>query len=167
VRSPTMPTTEGAIVKVGDLRDANGHPDASAIVAEFWYRNGLHSVESVASAVLALSGLSDYLARATWHRGVLPYGIDLCHFVGEMRYVVRRLDEVFDQVSSHAANLATELTAYDNNGRNPADTARQVQGGLDAARVALGPLTDALEVAHSASTHLGYDAPEPADNEGL
>ena len=42
--------------------------------------------------------------------------------------------------------------------REAGDTVRELQGGLDAARVALGPLVEALAAAHSASAHLGHNA---------
>ncbi|GAA4554773.1 hypothetical protein GCM10023175_53490 [Pseudonocardia xishanensis] len=142
-----------------ELLDDEGHPDASAIIGKFWHRDGPHTPESVRSAALAIDELTHYLARATWRRHVLPSGPALYEFVGELRSAIGRLDQVLDQAARHAGALVDDPTLYDDrrDGRDPAQTAREVQGGLDAARVVLGPVAEALGQTHSASGHLGHD----------
>lgn len=134
--------------------------DAGALVGTFWHRDGPHSPDSVASAALGVDQLFHYLARATapWAGANLPRGSDVYRLVGELRSALGHLDQVLDQTSIRAGELADDPTLYDDrrDGRDPADTAREMQGALDTARVALGPLLDALGAAHAAAGHLGH-----------
>lgn len=136
--------------------------NVEALIATFWHRDGPHSADSVASAALAIDELTHYLARATLHSDVLPQGGDLYRVVSELRSALSRLDQVLDQMSTRAEQIAHDPTLYDDrrDGRDPADTAYEAQGGLDAARPALGQLLAALGQAHNASGHLGHDLPD-------
>lgn len=138
--------------------------DPEALIGTFWHPDGPYSRDLVATAADAMDRLAHYLARATapWVGGRLPHGSDVYRLVGELRSALGRLDQVLDQTSRRAEELAADPTLYDDRDRDraqrdPADTARELQGALDAARVALGPLMDALGAAHSASGHLGHD----------
>lgn len=134
--------------------------DPEALISTFWHPDGPYSRALVTAAADAMDRLAHYLARATapWVGGRLPHGADLYRLVGELRSTLGRLDQVLDQVAHRAGEMAGDPTLYDDRGptRDPADTARELQGALDAARVALGPLAVALGAAHSASGHLGH-----------
>lgn len=144
-----------------ELLDDDGHPDAPAIISTFWHRDGPHTAAQVAAAALAVDELTHYLARATWCRTSMPAGSDMCRIISELRSALGHLDQVFDQMSRHAGTLADDPTLYDDrhDGRDPADTAREMQGGLAAARLTLGPLVAATAAAHNTSSHLGHDHP--------
>lgn len=130
--------------------------DAEKVIHTFWYPDGPHSSDTIVSAAAAIDYLTHYLARATF-RGPTK-GPRLYRVVGELSSAVGRLDQVLDQLSRHAGNLATDRTLYDDRRDRPASvTAGDLQGALDAARVALGPLAAAFRAAHSASGHLGHD----------
>lgn len=148
----------GALRTAG-LLDVDGGPDVHAILAEFWHPDGPHSPDSVASAALAIDELTRYLARATIPASTtLPHAGDVYRLVSELRSALGRLDQVLEQTSRRMAAITADGGIYDDrrDGRDPADTAREAQGGLDAARVALGPVLDALGAAHRASGHLGH-----------
>lgn len=141
------------------LLKVDGDPDVDAIIAEFWHPDGPHSPKSVASAALAIDELTRYLARATIHASTLPHASDVYRLVSELRSALGRLDQVLEQTSQRVAAITADGGIYDDRrgDRGPADTARQAQGGLDAARVALGPVLDALGGARRASGHLGHE----------
>lgn len=133
--------------------------NAEALIATFWHRDGPHSADSVVSAALAMDELAHYLARATFSSKVLPQGGDMYRLISELRSALGRLDQVFAQMSTRAEQIAHDETLYDDrrDGRDPADTAFEVQGGLDGARPPLGQLLAALGQAHNASGHLGHN----------
>ncbi len=132
-------------------------PNVEAIIGTWWHRDGPHSADRIVAAGLAIDELTHYLARAT-STATLP-GPRVYRLISELRSALGRLDQVAGQLSTRIGQLAEDPTLYDDRGRDhdPAVTAREAQGGLDAARVALGPLTAALAAAHSASGHLGHD----------
>lgn len=69
--------------------------------------------------------------------------------------LVRRDD---GSVHRHTSGQVTREVIVPSASRQAAaDTVRELQGGLDAARVALGPLVEALAAAHGASGHLGHN----------
>jgi hypothetical protein len=147
-----------------EFRDRfNGGLDVDTLIATFWHRDGPHTPDTVASAALGIDELTHYLARATFGPSVLPHGSDVYVLVRELRSALGRLDQVLDQVSARTAALATDPTLYDDrhDGRDPAATVRELHGGLDGARVALGPLLAALGAAHNAAGHLGHTTTEP------
>jgi hypothetical protein len=142
------------------LLNLDGEPEVEAIIGTFWHRDGPHSRTRTAAAALAVAELTHYLARATAHPETLQYGPDVYRLIFELRSALGRLDQVLDQASSRMAGLAEGGGLYDDrgDGRDAASTAREVQGGLDAARVSLGGLLDALGTAHRASGHLGHSS---------
>jgi hypothetical protein len=145
-----------ALRTAGLVDPYTGGPNVEAIIGTWWHRDGPHDPDRVAAAALAVDELTHYLARAT--QGSMS-GPRLYRLVGELRSAVARLDQVFMQMSGHAAALADDPTMYDDRGRghDPAATAREAQGGLDAALIPLGEVNAALGQAHRASGHLGHN----------
>lgn len=146
--------------------DEDGAPDAHVLIGDYWPADGPHSRESVAAAALGIDKLAHYLARATapWGAGpqVLAQGGDLYRLVGELRSAIGRLDQVLDQAAQRAGHLTEDPTLYDDrrDGRDPAATARELEGALSHARLDVGTLSTSLSAAHSAAAHLGHDDSE-------
>jgi hypothetical protein len=134
--------------------------DPERLVGTFWHVDGPHDADTVQSAAAAIDALTHYLARSTapWAGNVLDHGPYVYRTVGELSSALGRFDQVLDQLSQAVAALAADPTMYDDRRDRPAErTAGELQGALDAARVALGPLAAAMRDAHSASSHLGHD----------
>jgi hypothetical protein len=149
-------------LRTAGLVDEDDRPKVAAIMGTWWHPDGPYSSERIIAAGLALDELTHYLARATLYPGVLNHGPQLYRLLGELRSGLGRLDQILDQLSERATDLAGDPTLYDDRStrtrrRDPADTAREIAGSLDAARLALGPLTQALGAAHNASAHLGHN----------
>lgn len=147
-----------ALRTAGLIDEYTDGPNVEAIIGTWWHRDGPHSGDRIEAAGLASDELAHYLARATLHADQLP-APRVYRLVGELRSALDWLDQVLDQLSTRAAQLADDPTLYDDRGRgvDAADTAFEVQGGLDAARPALGQLLAALAQALNASGHLGHN----------
>lgn len=129
------------------------------VIAEHWHRDGPHSVESVASAALAVDALLHYLARATWDQATMPRGGDIYRVVGELRSGLGRLDQVLEQMGRHAYALSSDPGLYDDrrDGRDPRRTAKEAAAHLGRVREGLSGVLADLDAAHSAVAHLGSD----------
>ncbi|MGD9530403.1 MAG: hypothetical protein AB7L91_17985 [Dehalococcoidia bacterium] len=138
----------------------DGQSDPAAAIAQHWPPDGPHTTEAVRSAAEAFAEIARYLARSTMRPDAFPHAGDVYAVLAELRSGIGRLDQTLAQVSSHTAAFADDPALYDDRGpaHDPARAVREVQGGLDAARVALGPVLAALDSAHSSAGHLGHRA---------
>jgi hypothetical protein len=149
---------DDALRAAGLIDPSTGGPNVEAIVGTWWRLDGPDSADSVATAARAMDQLTHYLQRVTGSDGPLIPIQGVHRLIGELHSVVNGLEQVFGHVSSEAGQFAYHPELVDDRpDRDPGHTARDVEGALAIARLALGRALTALGEAHDAAGHLSRD----------